>query len=113
MLSASPEAATIVGNSVSLTCNTLVVNHLVVPPTIEWLTPSGDQQDNTSVPKTTGSGVYQVYLSRLTFASVQPSLGGEYSCNVTINIPELDVHTISTIILTVMRKFLWSNAWSR
>lgn len=109
ILSQNPGTSIAVGNLVTFTCTALVVNYLAVPPIIEWQTPDGKLEGDTLVPRPTGNGVYLVYTNMLSYLSAQPHLGGEYRCNVTINVNASNVPVVSTvqaITLRIIRKFI-------
>ena len=64
------------GQSLSVECMFLMINNLIKPPTVQWVNPSGSVQSDTNT---------------LSFSPVLTSHGGEYTCTVTINIPELNI----------------------
>ena len=66
------------GQSLSVECMFQMTDNLIRPPTVhvQWVNSSGSVQSDTS---------------SLSFSPLLTSHGGEYTCTVTINIPELNI----------------------
>ena len=76
------------GQSFSVDCNFTVPQHLVRAPTVEWL--------NSSLSQVSGN-------STLLFPRLLTSHGRDYTCVVTVSIPQLNIsqtgHETTTIIV--------------
>ena len=72
------------GQVYSLTCSVLVVDHLVVEPSVEWT-----RQDGSQVTATSGSSLL------LNFNPLRTSDGNNYTCIATVTINVTDVVTVS------------------
>ena len=81
------------GQLLSIVCRFQMADNLIRPPTVQWLNSAGSVQSDTST---------------FSFSPLLTSDGGEYTCNVTINIPELNIllSDDDTIRLTVQSKML-------
>ena len=75
-----------VGQSYTLTCNVMVVPHLVVEPTIQWT-----KYDGTSVITSSSSGT----SLQLNFDPLQLSDGDIYTCTANINITDIETSVSS------------------
>ena len=64
------------GQSLSVECLFQMTDNLIRPPTVQWVNSSGSVQSDTST---------------LSFSPLLTSHGGEYTCTVIINIPELNI----------------------
>ena len=64
------------GQPLSVECMFQMTDNLIRPPTVQWVNSSGSVQSDTTT---------------LSFFSLLTSHGGEYTCTVTINIPELNI----------------------
>ena len=83
------------GQPLTLTCNYSVPRNLATAPTMQWVHYNGTVLSNNA---------------DLTFDSLKTSHGGEYSCNATISIPQLDLRLqgSNTTQLTVQSEWqLW------
>ena len=64
------------GQPLSIECSFQTLNNLIRPPIVQWMNSAGSVQSDTST---------------LSFSPLLTSHGGEYTCTVTINIPELNI----------------------
>ena len=64
------------GQSLSVQCRFHITDNLIRPPRVQWVNSSGSVQSDTST---------------LSFSPLLTSHGGEYTCTVTITIPELNI----------------------
>ena len=70
-----------VGQSYTLTCNVMVVPHLVIEPTIQWT-----RQNEAELITTSSSGT----SLQLNFDSLQLSDGDIYTCTANIDITDIE-----------------------
>ena len=84
----------IAGQSLSVECMFQMTDNLIRPPTVQWVNSSGSVQSDTST---------------LSLSPLLTSHGGEYTCTVTINIPELNILLTSegTTTITVQSKIFY------
>ena len=75
-----------VGQSYTLTCNVMVVPHLVVEPTIQWT-----EYDGTSVITSSSSGTSLL----LNFNPIMTSDSNEYTCRASIDIIDITLSATS------------------
>ena len=79
MVNISPASEPLTAGQVySLTCSVLVVDYLVVEPSVEWT-----RQDGSQVTATSGSSLL------LNFNPLRTSDGNNYTCTATVNIPSV------------------------
>ena len=82
MITISPASEVLtVGQSYTLTCNVMVVPHLVVEPTIQWT-----RQNEAELITTSSSGT----SLQLSFDPLQLSDGDIYTCTANINITDIE-----------------------
>ena len=81
------------GQTFSVECMFQMADNLITPPTVQWLNSAGSVESDNST---------------LSFSTLRTSHGGEYTCNVTINIPQLNILLTDdgTIRLIVESKML-------
>ena len=80
------------GQNVSVKCNFTIPDNLFRAPSVQWVD---------------SSGLVVSATHNLTFSPLLTSNGGKYTCNVTINITELNITLtgIGNINITVQSKF--------
>ena len=111
LTSISSPPVTEAGQSLSLTCNVSVVEHLVVSPQVIWMQPSGSivgsgNPSTGSDPLVPGTiSTHSIY-----FTPLQTSHGGQYTCEASITIPSLplSLNTSATSLVLVQSKFILS-----
>ena len=64
------------GQPLTVECMFQIIDNLIKPPIVLWINSAGSVLSDTST---------------LSFSPLLTSHGGEYTCNVTINIPELNI----------------------
>ena len=64
------------GQPLSIECSFQALSNLIRPPIVQWMNSTGSVQSDTST---------------LSFSPLLTSHGGEYTCTVIINIPELNI----------------------
>ena len=81
------------GQSLSVQCRFQMTDNLIRPPSVQWVNSAGSVLSDTST---------------LSFSPLLTSHGGEYTCTVTINIPELNILLTgeSNTTVTVQSKHL-------
>ena len=87
----------VAGQPFSTVCRFQMADNLIRPPIVQWLNSAGSVESDNNT---------------LSFSTLRTSHGGEYTCNVTINISELNIlltdhGTIRLIVESKMLDYLW------
>ena len=110
-MSISSPPVTEAGQSLSLTCNASVVEHLVVSPQVVWMQPSGSIVGSGN-PSTGSDPVVHGTISThsIYFTPLQTSHGGRYTCWASIHIPSLPLllNINATSLVLVQSKYFMS-----
>ena len=102
------------GDEYELICTVVVVEGLVVQPTVTWIYPTNDpmNQLNITVGTAQPNGVSTTLT--LTFNPLRTSHMGRYTCQANVNIPVvsiIDVKGNETADVIVESKWLFSCIW--
>ena len=93
------------GEEYNITCTVEVIDRLIVTPTIIWIKDSvntslvSHDQNSISVPSVLSDISDTMYSLSLFFSSLNTSDAGQYTCQVTITMNEIDVTVTNTSIL--------------
>ena len=91
MIDIHSSGASTAGQTHTLTCTAIVIENLVVEPTLEWLDTDrhvvGGDDITVGSPVTMGTNT----TLTLTFSPLHTSHGGRYTCRASINIPAISL----------------------
>ena len=103
------------GDEYSITCTVEVIDRLIVTPTIIWIKDSvntslvSDDLNTISVPSVLSKISGTLYSLSLFFSSLNTSDAGQYTCQATITVTEINVTVTNTILLDlpIQSKYIW------
>ena len=93
------------GEKYNITCTVEVIDRLIVTPTIVWIKDSvntsllSDDLNTISVPSVLSNISDTMYSLSLFFSSLNTSDAGQYTCQATITVNEINVTVTNTSIL--------------
>ena len=93
------------GEEYNITCTVEVIGRLIVTPTIVWIKDSvntslvSDDLNTISVPSVRSNISDTMYSLSLLFSSLNTSDAGQYTCQATISVNEINVTVTNTSIL--------------
>ena len=95
------------GDEYNITCTVEVIDRLIVTPTIVWIKDSvntslvSDDLKTISVPSVLSNISNTMYSLSLFFYSLNTSDAGQYTCQATITVNEINVTLSNTSVLNV------------
>ena len=103
------------GEEYNITCTVEVIDRLIVTPTIVWIKDSvntslvSDDLNTISVPPVLSNISDTLYSLSLFFSSLNTSDAGQYTCQATITVTEINVTVAKTIVLDLplQSKYIW------
>ena len=93
------------GEEYNITCTVGVIDRLIVTPTIVWIKDSvntslvSDDLNTISVPSVLSNISDTMYSLSLFFSSLNTSDAGQYTCQATITVYEINVTVTNSILL--------------
>ena len=103
------------GEEYNIICTVEVIDRLIVTPTIVWIKDSvntslvSDDLNTISVPSVLSNISVTLYSLSLFFSSLNTSDAGQYTCQATITVTEINVTVTNTILvdLPIQSKYIW------